>query len=53
MSDLQPKYAQRINHDDDNPDAHGWYAGLSESRFPIHVVTLILTIVTSFSPQPG
>ncbi|KAJ5519629.1 hypothetical protein N7463_000082 [Penicillium fimorum] len=31
MSDLQPKYAHRINHDDDNPDAHGWYAGLIHS----------------------
>lgn len=29
MSELQPKYAQRIQHDDDNPDAHGWYAGFS------------------------
>ncbi|PWY80386.1 hypothetical protein BO94DRAFT_537257 [Aspergillus sclerotioniger CBS 115572] len=24
--DLQPKYAQQIQHGDDNPDAHGWYA---------------------------
>lgn len=30
MSDLQPKYAHQIDHEDDNPDAHGWYAGLSE-----------------------
>jgi hypothetical protein len=29
-NELQPKYAQRIQHDDDNPDAHGWYAGLSK-----------------------
>ncbi|OQD61084.1 hypothetical protein PENPOL_c018G06110 [Penicillium polonicum] len=31
MSDLQPKYAHQINHADDNPDAHGWYAGLIHS----------------------
>jgi hypothetical protein len=31
MSDLQPKYAHQIDHArEDNPDAHGWYAGLSE-----------------------
>ena len=30
MGDLQPKYAARIQHDDDNPDAHGWYAGMSK-----------------------
>jgi hypothetical protein len=30
MGDLQPKYAARIEHDDDNPDAHGWYAGMSK-----------------------
>ncbi|CAG8296142.1 unnamed protein product [Penicillium olsonii] len=29
--ELQPKYAQKIQHDDDNPDAHGWYAGLIHS----------------------
>lgn len=28
-NELQPKYAQRIQHDDDNPDAHGWYAAMS------------------------
>ncbi|KAJ6136858.1 Band 7 protein [Penicillium chrysogenum] len=29
MSDLQPKYAHQIDHArEDNPDAHGWYAGL-------------------------
>lgn len=33
LGDLQPKYAQRLEHNDDNPDAHGWYAGLSEWRF--------------------
>jgi hypothetical protein len=30
VEDLQPRYAQQIQHDDDNPDAHGWYAGFSE-----------------------
>ena len=30
-NELQPKYAQQIEHDDDNPDAHGWYAGFSKS----------------------
>ncbi|KAB8230451.1 slipin family protein [Aspergillus alliaceus] len=28
LADLQPKYAQRIEHDAENPEAHGWYAGL-------------------------
>lgn len=36
MDDLQPKYAARIQHDDDNPDAHGWYAGFSESQVSLH-----------------
>jgi hypothetical protein len=26
LDDLQPKYAQQIQHGEDNPDAHGWYA---------------------------
>lgn len=30
LSDLQPRYAATIQHDDDNPDAHGWYAQLSK-----------------------
>ncbi|KAJ5413748.1 Band 7 protein [Penicillium cosmopolitanum] len=25
LDDLQPKYAQTINHDDDNPDVHGCF----------------------------
>ena len=29
LEDLQPKYAQQIQHSEDNPDAHGWYAGFS------------------------
>jgi len=32
LQDLQPKYASKIDHNDDNPDAHGWYAQLSMSR---------------------
>ncbi|KAJ5818624.1 hypothetical protein N7474_004215 [Penicillium riverlandense] len=28
LADLQPKYAAQIDHQDDNPDAHGWYASL-------------------------
>lgn len=31
LEDLQPKYAQTIKHDEDNPAAHGWYASMSES----------------------
>ena len=31
MSDLQPKYSQQIPHED-NGDATGWYASLSELR---------------------
>lgn len=26
LEDLQPKYAQTITHDHENPDAHSWYA---------------------------
>ncbi|KAL1971253.1 hypothetical protein VTN77DRAFT_205 [Rasamsonia byssochlamydoides] len=26
LEDLQPKYAQTIKHDEENPAAHGWYA---------------------------
>lgn len=36
MADLQPKYAAQIDHQDDNPDAHSWYASLSECH-PPHV----------------
>lgn len=31
VEDLQPRYAQQIKHDDENPDAHGWYASMSKS----------------------
>jgi len=31
LADLQPRYAATIQHDDDNPDAHGWYAQLIHS----------------------
>lgn len=30
LDDLQPKYAQQIQHGEDNPDAHGWYASFSK-----------------------
>jgi hypothetical protein len=30
LSDLQPKYAQKIQHNNEDADAHGWYAGLSK-----------------------
>lgn len=30
LDDLQPRYAQRIQHSEENPEAHGWYAGMSE-----------------------
>lgn len=33
--DLQPRYAQQIKHSDDNPDAHGWYAGFSEYQLSL------------------
>lgn len=29
LSDLQPKYASVIQHDDSSPEAHGWYASFS------------------------
>ena len=41
LADLQPRYAATIQHDDDNPDAHGWYAQLSKWRL----------LSMSFSPQ--
>ncbi|EAW09898.1 slipin family protein [Aspergillus clavatus NRRL 1] len=28
LADLQPRYAQQIQHDADNPEAHGWYASM-------------------------
>ncbi|KAJ5692929.1 hypothetical protein N7462_002352 [Penicillium macrosclerotiorum] len=28
LDDLQPRYASTIQHDQDNPEAHGWYARL-------------------------
>ncbi|RMJ25910.1 Stomatin family [Aspergillus sp. HF37] len=28
VADLQPRYAQQIDHEDDQSDAHGWYGGL-------------------------
>lgn len=30
LGDLQPSYAQQIQHDADNPDAHSWYASMSK-----------------------
>lgn len=30
LSDLQPKYAQQINHGGDESVAHGWYASFSK-----------------------
>lgn len=34
LEDLQPRYAQKIQHAEDNPEAHGWYAALSEYIAP-------------------
>ncbi|KAJ5092936.1 stomatin family protein [Penicillium angulare] len=31
LSDLQPRYASTIQHDVENPDAHGWYAQMIHS----------------------
>ncbi|KAL4944487.1 hypothetical protein BDV06DRAFT_187165 [Aspergillus oleicola] len=31
LSDLQPRYASVIRHDDSNPEAHGWYASFKHS----------------------
>ncbi|CAI7677472.1 hypothetical protein N7533_006663 [Penicillium manginii] len=31
LQDLQPKYASKIDHDEDNPEAHGWYSKLIHS----------------------
>ena len=30
LEDLQTAYAQTLEHDSDNPTAHGWYASMSE-----------------------
>lgn len=30
LDELQPRYAQQIQHEADNPDAHGWYSGFSK-----------------------
>ena len=29
LADLQPRYASTIQHDEENPEAHGWYARMS------------------------
>lgn len=29
LEDLQPRYASTIQHDQENPEAHGWYSKLS------------------------
>lgn len=34
LADLQPRYASTIQHDSDNPDAHGWYSGMSKYFYP-------------------
>lgn len=45
LADLQPKYAQKLEHDAENPEAHGWYAGLS--KFPVFIfLSTISTIST-------
>lgn len=36
LADLQPRYASTIQHDGDNPDAHGWYAQMSMSSLRDH-----------------
>lgn len=30
LDDLQPRYASTIQHEQENSDAHGWYAKLSK-----------------------
>lgn len=30
LADLQPKYAQQIDHEGDDTAAHGWYGSLSK-----------------------
>lgn len=51
LDDLQPRYASTIEHDQDNPEAHGWYARLSELHRPGHAfVPNLTTSSPSFSP---
>lgn len=40
LSDLQPRYASTIQHEEDNSAAHGWYARLSKSRFSSFIIHL-------------
>ena len=48
LDDLQPRYAQQVQHDTDNPAAHGWYAGFSKCLTPLSYSTsTILTIIQS------
>lgn len=32
LADLQPRYASTIEHDSENPDAHGWYSQMSKYK---------------------
>lgn len=33
LDDLQPRYASTIQHEQENSDAHGWYARMSKCSF--------------------
>jgi hypothetical protein len=46
LGDLQPRYAATIQHDDDNPDAHSWYAKLS--KWPNNSREAILAINSNY-----
>ena len=52
-NELQPKYAQRIQHDLNDPDAHGWFAGLSKSNPNPHDIHSLTTIVHSMGACIG
>ncbi|KAL1989533.1 hypothetical protein VTN49DRAFT_6730 [Thermomyces lanuginosus] len=56
IEDLQPSYAQKIQHAEDNPEAHGWYAslihGLGEVIGFCGAIPCIFCCPNPFKPVP-
>lgn len=54
LDDLQPRYASKIQHEQENSEAHGWYARLSKCFGPGNQTRPRLTTAShACSPQPG
>lgn len=59
IDDLQPSYAQQIQHNADNPDAHSWYASLSKSwfyffcLFTLRLMSPVYSFWLKYSPYIG